>query len=223
MTPIGLELQRWLPGVFAYFKATATRRGTAGDFFGVAAPAAVHHNHAAMSGTKRKTVYRGRVVDVSHESVTLPNGSDLELEIVEHPGGAAAVALDERGRVCLVHQYRHLAGGFIWELPAGRIDDGEAPIACVQRELEEEAGVAAKLWMSMGAMLSSPGVFDEVIHLWLATQLVEAQAATHHDEVLEVHWVDLDEALDWAAQGRIRDGKTIAGLLRATRFRSVIE
>lgn len=176
-----------------------------------------------MGRSARHKVYRGKVVDVSREAITLPNGASLELEVVEHPGGAAVVALDDSGRVCLLRQYRHVAGGYIWELPAGRLDDAESSIACARRELEEEAGVVAKLWMTMGRVLSSPGVFDEVIHLWLAVQLLATQSATHADEVLEAHWIDFDQALEWAARGRIRDSKTIAGLLRATRLRAVLE
>ncbi|MBT8131829.1 MAG: NUDIX hydrolase, partial [Gammaproteobacteria bacterium] len=76
---------------------------------------------------KRRKIYSGRIIDLDIESVTLPNGTDLEMEIISHPGGAAVVALNEKGQVCLLHQYRHVAGGYLWELPAGKIDDGEPP------------------------------------------------------------------------------------------------
>lgn len=172
-----------------------------------------------MSKDRRNIVYAGKVVDVRRESVRLPNGVELDLEVVEHPGGAAVVAVDAKDRLCLVHQYRHVAGGYVWELPAGKIDAGEPPILTAQRELADEAGIEAKLWVSLGSILSSPGVFDEVIHLWLAAQLVATEPGTDDDEVLEVHWVDFDVALDWAVRGKIRDGKTLAGLLRAGRLR----
>src|SRR5204863_877645 len=90
--------------------------------------------------TKVQVVYRGKIVDVYREWVVLPNGREAELEIVRHPGGAAAVALDVEGRVCLLRQYRHAAGGWIWELPAGKLEPNEPPHRTAARELEEEAG-----------------------------------------------------------------------------------
>jgi ADP-ribose pyrophosphatase len=110
--------------------------------------------------TPRRTAgYPGKIIDVYLETVKLPNGRITELEIVRHPGGAAAVALDARGRVCLLRQYRHVAGGWLWELPAGKIDSKEDPLLTARRELEEEAGIRAGRWDSLGDLLSSPGVF----------------------------------------------------------------
>ena len=162
-----------------------------------------------------RKIYRGRIIDLDLETVTLPNGVELEMEIVSHPGGAAVVALDEGDRVCLLHQYRHVAGGYLWELPAGKIDDSEPPLETAQRELADEAGVLAEQWDSLGDIISSPGVFSEVVHLWLARKLATAEANTDADEVLEVHWIDRAEALNWVQTGQIRDAKTVAGLVRA--------
>lgn len=160
-------------------------------------------------------VYRGRVIDVALERVELPNGHRAELEIVRHPGGAAVVALDERHRVCLLYQYRYVAGGWLWELPAGKIDGGEAPVLTAHRELAEEAGVKAAHWLPMGRMVSSPGVFSESVYLYLARQLTPADAVRDAHEVFEVHWVPFDEALEQARSGEIVDAKTIIGLFRA--------
>ncbi|NNF67055.1 MAG: NUDIX hydrolase [Gammaproteobacteria bacterium] len=137
------------------------------------------------------------------------------MEIISHPGGAAVVALNDSGQVCLLHQYRHVAGGYLWELPAGKIDDGEPPLTTARRELADEAGVLADDWQPLGDMLSSPGVFSEVVSLYLARQLKTTDSNTDSDEVLEVHWVALDEALQWAASGKIRDAKSVIGLFRA--------
>lgn len=167
-----------------------------------------------MTGERRK-IYEGLIVDLHLEDVTLPNGTELRMEIVDHPGGAAVVALDERQRVCLLRQYRHIAGGYLWELPAGKIDDREPPLETAQRELADEAGVRAGDWRSLGDIVSSPGVFSEVIHLWLARDLTVGAANTDDDEVLEVHWVPMTEALAWAETGEIRDAKSVAGLMRA--------
>jgi ADP-ribose pyrophosphatase len=162
-----------------------------------------------------KSVYRGRIINLGLERIRLPNGREVELEIVRHPGGAAVVALNTRDQVCLVHQYRHASGGWLWELPAGKIDDGENPIITAERELTEEAGVCADHWDSLGTMHSSPGVFDEVIHLYLARVLHPSVQRLGHDEMLEVHWIAFSEALEWAQSGKISDAKTLIGLFRA--------
>jgi len=163
----------------------------------------------------RRTVFRGKIVDVGVEQVRLPSGRDVELEVIRHPGGAAAVAIDDRRRVCLLRQYRHVAGGWLWELPAGKLDPGEAPAVTAERELAEEAGLVAASWDPLGRLHSSPGVFAEVIHLYLARGLSEVDLGHESDEVIEVHWISLDQALIWCLDGTITDAKTLIGLYRA--------
>ena len=176
-------------------------------------------NTDKQSGTAtdkgRRTVFQGKVVDVGVERVRLPSGCEVDLEVILHPGGAAAVAVDERQRVCLLRQYRHVAGGWLWELPAGKLDPGEGPAATAERELAEEAGVFAASWDSLGRMHSSPGVFSEIIHLYLARGLSEVDLGHEPDEVIEVHWVSLADALVWCDDGTITDAKTLIGLYRA--------
>ena len=161
------------------------------------------------------TVFSGRVITVSKEKVLLPNGNLADYEIVHHPGGAAVVAVDDDQRVCLLYQFRPAAGGWVWELPAGRLEPGEPPALTARRELVEEAGREASQWQYLGPMLSSPGVFDERIHLYLAQGLTAVPEQHEPHEVLEVHWVDLTTALDRAMNGELVDSKTIVGLLRA--------
>lgn len=168
-----------------------------------------------------KPVYRGRIVSLALEQIRLPNGHEVVLEIVRHPGGAAVVALNAQDQVCLVYQYRHAGGGWLWELPAGKIDDGEDPAVTAERELTEEAGVRADRWDPLGRMHSSPGVFDEVIHLYLARELLPSEQNLGHDEMLEVHWIAFSEALEWARSGKISDAKTLIGLFRAQSMREV--
>ena len=165
--------------------------------------------------TQQRTIFEGRIIRLTLDTVQLPNGAIAELEIVHHPGGAAVVALDAGGRVCLLRQYRHAAGGWLWELPAGKLDGGEAPLLCAQRELEEEAGMQAGDWQALGKIMSSPGVFTEVIHLFLARTLTAVPARAEDHEVIEVHWFPWSEALHMAQAGEIEDAKTLAGLLRA--------
>ena len=162
-----------------------------------------------------RNVFSGKVITLNVEQVQLPNGSVADLEIAHHPGGAAVVAIDDVRRVCLLHQYRHAAGGWLHELPAGKLDNREPPLDCATRELAEEAGRTAQRWRPLGEYLSSPGVLTEVVHLFLAEGLSEVAASPEEHEVLEVHWWPLDEALNMALDGRIRDGKTIVGLFRA--------
>ncbi len=166
----------------------------------------------------RKTLYAGDVVDLGIETVTLPNGESLQLEVVRHPGGAAVVAVDDRCRVCLLRQYRHAAGGWLWELPAGKIDQPESPQRTAQRELQEEAGLAADDWRCLGSFLSTPGFCDERISLYLARDLRPVSADVHAHEVIEVHWLDYQEALERVRAGDVEDGKTMIGLLLAGPF-----
>jgi 8-oxo-dGTP pyrophosphatase MutT (NUDIX family) len=173
-----------------------------------------------MKPEKQSVHFRGRVIRVTTDEVVLPNGHRAELEVVHHPGGAAAVAIDAQERVCLLRQYRYVADGWIWELPAGKLEPNEPPLMTAQRELIEEAGVSAQHWHSLEGYFSSPGVFTEVIHLFLATGLEPAAPAHEHAEVIEVHWVAFAEAYQWAVSGKIRDGKSAIGIVRAQHFRA---
>jgi 8-oxo-dGTP pyrophosphatase MutT (NUDIX family) len=159
--------------------------------------------------------YQGRVIRVTVDEVVLPNGRQAALEVVHHPGGAAVVALNDLQQVCLLRQYRYVAGGWIWELPAGKLEPSEPPELTARRELTEEAGVLASEWLSLGSILSSPGVFAEVIHLYLAQGLATARSQLEDSEVLEVHWISFPKACDMALSGELRDAKSIIGLLRA--------
>jgi 8-oxo-dGTP pyrophosphatase MutT (NUDIX family) len=159
------------------------------------------------------------VITVTVDEVILPNGHRELLELVHHPGGAAVVAIDTEDRVCLLRQYRHAAGGWIWELPAGKLEPDEPPLVTAQRELVEEAGVSAHDWQSLGVYFSSPGVFTEILHLFLATGLEAAVSAPEASEVFEVHWQPFSQACEWAVDGTIQDGKSTLGLLRAYHLR----
>lgn len=171
-----------------------------------------------MSSENITEIYQGRVLRFTVEQVRLPNDHVTTLEIVHHPGGSAVVALDDEQRICLVRQYRHAVGGYIWEIPAGKIDNKDPPLTTAQRELQEEAGRIAGEWHSLGEYLSSPGFLTEVVHLFFATQLKTVQNRLEAAEVLEAHWIPFEQALEMAQSGELRDGKSLAALLRARSY-----
>jgi len=165
-----------------------------------------------MASSSRREIYRGRVVHLFVEPVTLPNGHQFELEVVRHPGASAIVALTAADEVLLVRQYRHAVGGYIYEVPAGKLD-GEAPEVCARRELIEEAGVEAGRLEPLGSIVTTPGFSDEVIHLFLATELRPAHQQLEPDEVLTVEKVPFATALAMCARGAIRDAKSMSALM----------
>lgn len=163
-----------------------------------------------------REIYNGRLIRLSRETVALPNGKDVELDIVHHPGGAVVVALDEKDNVCMLRQFRHAAGGVIWELPAGCIDPGDVePLATARRELQEEAGLVARDWRELGSILTSPGFCDEVLYLFLARGLEQTSTDHGEDELIEVRWLPLTEALRLVIDNEIQDAKSVSGLLKA--------
>jgi ADP-ribose pyrophosphatase len=164
----------------------------------------------------RREVYRGRVVDLGIEQVRLPNGADIELEVIRHPGAAGVAAVDEQLRVVLIHQFRHAGGGFVWEIPAGILHPGEQPAACARRELAEEVGLAAARLDLLTAMLPTPGYSDERIHLFLGRELTSAPMAREQDEVIQsVERVPLTDAVAMVRRGDIPDAKTALAVLLA--------
>ena len=159
-----------------------------------------------------RVVHRGRSIVVQVERAELPGGRSVELDVVRHPGAAAVVPFESDDVVLLIRQYRHAAGGTIWEVPAGKLD-GEAPAVCAARELVEEAGVAAGRLERLGSIVTTPGFSDEVIHLFLATELQPARQQLEADEVLTVERVAFAEALAMCARGEIHDAKSMCALL----------
>lgn len=160
-----------------------------------------------------KRLHSGRIVDLDIKEVRLPGGAVTKLEIVHHPGAAAVVPLHDDGSVTLVYQYRHAAGGYLYEIPAGLLEEGESPEACAGRELTEEAGLHAGDLIPLTAYHTTPGFSDEVIHLFVATCLTDGTQALEEDEVIEVTRMPLGEALERIHSGQITDGKTIISLL----------
>ncbi|HJQ11270.1 MAG TPA: NUDIX hydrolase [Gemmatimonadaceae bacterium] len=173
---------------------------------------------------KRSRVYTGRVVSLDVDVVRYPDGSLGELEMIRHPGASAVVPFlsDPAGddpQVLLIKQYRYAAGGYLYEVPAGRLDRGEDPKACAARELREETGCTADRFDYLTTILTTPGFTDEKIHLFMATGLVAGETKHEADEFLELQPMLLSRALEMIKAGEIQDGKTVVSLLFAAGFR----
>lgn len=167
---------------------------------------------------QRENIYKGRIVDLWREEVRLPNGHEITLEVIHHPGASAIAAVDDTQHVTLIHQFRHAVGGYIWELPAGKLDGGEPPLECAVRELREETGLIAEEMIHLGSIVTTPGFCDEVIHMYLARGLRQADANLGVDEVLTVERMPIARALQMISTGEIRDAKSIAGLVMAQQW-----
>ena len=164
----------------------------------------------------QETVYEGVIVNVRRDKARLMDGRITNRGVVEHPGGVAVFALDGQGRVALVRQYRYPMGEQTLELPAGKLEPGEDPRASGLRELAEETGLVPGTFEDMGCIYSSPGILAERIYLYFAKDLT--QGPTHPDdgEFVETVWIPYDQLVDMARRGEIKDGKTLAGLLKAS-------
>ena len=159
-----------------------------------------------------RNIYTGKVVTLNVDTVRLPNGVTIDLETIRHPGAAAVVPIKDDGTVVLIRQFRHAAGGFIYEIPAGKLSPGEDPLHCAARELEEEVGYQASSFELLSSIFTAPGFADEVIHIYKATGLTKGRQQLDRDEVLEIVEMPLDQAIERIQDGTIRDGKTIVGL-----------
>jgi len=155
-----------------------------------------------------REVFSGRTVRLTVDRVRLPNGREMELEIIRHPGAAAVVPLLPDGDVLMVRQYRYATGGFILEVPAGKLDPGEGPEACARREVEEETGYRVGKLEALGSIWTSPGFTDERIWLYLATGLSQTEQKLGQDEVLSLERVPFARAVAMAASGEIPDAKS---------------
>lgn len=163
----------------------------------------------------RRDLHRGTVLHLTSERVVLPNGHEVELEIILHPGASAVVPLTAEGEVILIRQYRHASGGFLLEIPAGKLGPGEPPESCAARELTEEAGVIAGRLTRLGSIFTTPGFADEVIHLYLGEDLTESTTDHEPSEVITLLRRPLADCLKMIAAGEIVDAKTICALFLA--------
>ena len=163
-----------------------------------------------------RVVFRGPVFQVATDQVIEPGGVRARRDIVRHPGSVVILAVEEsrpQPRLLLERQYRHAAQDFLWELPAGRIDEGEDELAAAQRELLEETGYTATRWRRILHFYASPGFMDETMSVYLAQGLRPGKAQPEADEIIHKRFFPLAGAAGMVKRGTIRDGKTISAVM----------
>jgi ADP-ribose pyrophosphatase len=170
-----------------------------------------------------RRVYSGKVVSLDVDTVRFPNGSSGELEIIRHAGASAVVPFlndpfGEDPEVLLIRQYRYAANGYLYEIAAGLLNEGETPEGCARRELKEETGYSASEFFLLATFFTTPGFTDERIHLFAASGLTAGESQLESDEFVELHPVPVASALRMIESGEIVDGKTMIALLLASRI-----
>lgn len=180
-------------------------------------------NDSRMAPLSTRTIHDGKVIRLDADTVRFPDGSTGSLDVVRHPGASAVVPFltdlsANDPMILLIRQYRYAAGGWLLEIPAGRLDAQESPEACARRELLEETGCTCEKMIPLTSILTTPGFSDEVIHLFAATGLASGTATREPDEFIEPQPHRLADALDLIRTGEIRDAKTIVALLFAAGF-----
>jgi ADP-ribose pyrophosphatase len=167
-----------------------------------------------MKSYNHSTIFSGLVIDIEQFEVEIGQRGRHTYQIIRHPGGAGVLPVHDDGTVSLIRQLRPAVDVVMLEIPAGRLSPEEEPSACAGRELREETGITAQKLIPLGIVHSSPGVFDEIVHLFAATGLCQGTAQPEADEEIEVLRLPLTEALQMASDGRISDAKTMAALFR---------
>lgn len=164
-----------------------------------------------------RRVYTGRIISLDVDRVRFPNGTTGELEMIRHSGASAVVPLFDAGKtdpdVLLIRQYRYAANGYLYEIPAGRLDPGESPEECAKRELREETGYSANQIQLLTTIYTTPGFTDETIHIFMVAGLTVGVANLEPDEFVELQSIPLSRAIAMVRSGEIMDAKTAMGLL----------
>jgi ADP-ribose pyrophosphatase len=157
-------------------------------------------------------IFSGKILNVRLDRVLLPDGQESTREVVDHPGAVAVVPITDDGRVILVRQYRYPVEEILLEIPAGKLDPGENPDDCAWRELEEETGFVAGRLEKLTSFFTAPGFTNEIIHLYVARELVKAKQKLDGDEFIDVHLYSAAQLKQLIATGGVKDAKTLIGL-----------
>jgi ADP-ribose pyrophosphatase len=159
-------------------------------------------------------ITRTPIFHVTLDRAIDPDGFEIKRAIVQHGGSAVMMPVDPRGRILLVRQYRLPARQYLWERPAGRVDEGESVLKAAKRELVEETGYRAKSWKKIAEFYPSPGFLAEKMTIFLATSLIEGESKPMEDERIQTRWFSARELGEWIKAGKIRDAKTMIGYCR---------
>ncbi len=170
------------------------------------------YEHLYEKTISSQSIYNGRIIKVKVDEVLLPNGNTAKREIVNHQGAVAVLPLTDDGKMIAVRQFRKPLERTIVEIPAGKLEAGEEPLACAIRELEEETGYAAKHMELLSSFYTSPGFADELLHVYVATGLTKGESRPDEDEFVDVLELTLEEAQELHRTGEIRDAKTVVAL-----------
>jgi len=165
-------------------------------------------------------IYTGNIIRVEMLTVTLPDGREATRDIIRHPGASAVIPLSENGELYMVRQYRKPIDAESLEIPAGKLDHGEDPAVCAERELREETGLTAERITHIASIHSTPGFSDEVLHLYAATGLKEGESCADADEFLSVEKYKVEDLIKMILEGKITDAKTIIGIFTAEKIMS---
>lgn len=165
-----------------------------------------------MKTISSKEIYRNPVFSLTEDVIVDHTGREAKRGIVRHPGSAAVLAIDSKKRAILVKQFRPAIGGSVWEIPAGKIDEGESPLKAAKRELREETGLTAGKWTKLVACYPTPGYVSEKITIYLAEDLKQGTTDPDEGEHLELKWLALKELEEEVRRARLPDGKTLIAL-----------
>ena len=172
----------------------------------------IHQDNLDEKFVSRRQGFDGRLLKVMVDTVTLPNGTQTTREIIAHPGAVCVVPVLDDGSIIFVKQYRYPVGTVMYEIPAGKLDPGEEPDVCAERELSEETGYSAKEWQRLTSIVTTPGFTDEVIHLYAARGLEKHNQHTDEDEFIDVVKLTPQQVREMVLEGDIFDSKTLSAL-----------
>lgn len=166
----------------------------------------------------KKHIYKGNIINIECQTVELPDGREATRDVVIHPGASVIIPLTEEGELYMVKQYRKPIDSVSLEIPAGKLDNGEDPRVCAERELKEETGLSADDIRHLLSIHSTPGFSNEILHMYLATGLKEGEGCADEDEFITSEKISVEELIKMVMSGEITDAKSIIGILMAERI-----
>ncbi|MCI0382312.1 MAG: NUDIX hydrolase [Chlamydiae bacterium] len=172
---------------------------------------------------EKKQVWKGVIFSLREDRLKWPSGNSHKWDVIEHPGAVAIIPVDQKEQLILIQQWRWAVKEILYEIPAGTLEEGETPIECAQRELQEEIGHKSEMLISLGGFYTAPGYCTEFIHLFLAKNLIKSSLDGDDHEGIDLVEINLSKALELIDQHKIKDVKTISGILQYERWKKIKE